>query len=125
MGDANETYITDESIRRRMLEKNPDALRDMVETFLEAANKGHWDTSEENLERLRDVYQECEDRIEGVDFTSSAYGATDACGSYVLERSTWILLMSVCVLSRSFVYSPREVPGAAALTKPDGMVCGV
>jgi magnesium chelatase subunit H len=66
--DANETYIADEEIRKRMLDKNPDALRDMVQTFLEAASKGYWDTSEENLERLRDVYQECEDRIEGVDF---------------------------------------------------------
>jgi len=66
--DANETYIADESIRKRMLDKNPEALRDMVTSFLEAAAKDHWDTSEENLERLRDVYQECEDRIEGVDF---------------------------------------------------------
>jgi len=68
--DANDTYIADEDIRKRMLEKNPDALRDMVQTFLEAASKGYWDTSEENLDRLRDVYQECEDRIEGVDFTA-------------------------------------------------------
>merc|ERR1711972_1084669 len=68
--DANDTYIADEEIKRKMLDKNPDALRDMVETFLEANAKGHWDTSEENLDRLRDVYQECEDRIEGVDFTA-------------------------------------------------------
>merc|ERR1712039_589042 len=66
--DANDTYIADEDIRKHMLDKNPDALRDMVTSFLEAASKGYWDTSEENLERLRDVYQECEDRIEGVDF---------------------------------------------------------
>merc|ERR550534_411229 len=68
--DANETYIADEDIKRRMLDKNPDALRDMVETFLEANAKGHWETSEDNLQRLKDVYRECEDRIEGVDFTS-------------------------------------------------------
>merc|ERR1712151_1311896 len=68
--DANDTYIADEDIRRRMLDKNPDALRDMVQTFLEANSKGYWNTSDENLERLRDVYQECEDRIEGVDFTA-------------------------------------------------------
>ena len=37
---------------------------------LEANAKGYWDTSEENLQRLRDVYQECEDRIEGVDFVA-------------------------------------------------------
>eukprot|EP00401_Gymnodinium_catenatum_P071441 CAMPEP_0117588018 /NCGR_PEP_ID=MMETSP0784-20121206/69627_1 /TAXON_ID=39447 /ORGANISM="" /LENGTH=1485 /DNA_ID=CAMNT_0005389349 /DNA_START=144 /DNA_END=4601 /DNA_ORIENTATION=+ len=68
--DANETYITDADIRARMLEKNPDALRDMVTTFLEANAKGYWETSQENIERLQEVYQECEDRIEGVDFSS-------------------------------------------------------
>merc|ERR1712087_850945 len=30
--DSNETYITNEDIKKRMLDKNPDALRDMVET---------------------------------------------------------------------------------------------
>lgn len=68
--DANETYIADEETKNKMLEKNPDALRDMVQTFLEANAKGYWETDEENLERLKDVYQECEDRIEGVDFTA-------------------------------------------------------
>lgn len=66
--DSNETYIADEEIRKKMMDKNPEALREMVTTFLEANSKGHWDTSEENLERLREVYEECEDRIEGVDF---------------------------------------------------------
>jgi magnesium chelatase subunit H len=70
--DANETYITDESIRQRMMDKNPEALREMITTFLEANQKGYWETSEENLERLQQVYQECEDKIEGVDFTMSA-----------------------------------------------------
>ena len=67
--DANDTYISDERIRKQMLEKNPDALRDMVETFLEANSKGYWETSEEKIEQLKQVYQECEDKIEGVDFT--------------------------------------------------------
>jgi len=68
--DANTTYIADDDIKNRMLDKNPDALRDMVQTFLEANAKGYWDTDEENLDRLRDVYQQCEDKIEGVDFTA-------------------------------------------------------
>merc|ERR1711920_643053 len=68
--DANETYINDEDIRKQMMEKNPEALRDMVTTFLEANSKGYWDTSEDNLDRLRRVYQDCEDKIEGVDFMS-------------------------------------------------------
>lgn len=68
--DCNTTYIQDDEIKNRMLEANPDALRDMVQTFLEANAKGYWDTDEENLQKLRDVYQECEDRIEGVDFAA-------------------------------------------------------
>lgn len=68
--DCNTTYIQDEEIKNKMLEANPDALRDMVQTFLEANAKGYWDTDEENLQKLRDVYQECEDKIEGVDFAA-------------------------------------------------------
>merc|ERR1719253_791690 len=68
--DANETYIAEENIRNQMMDKNPEALRDMVTAFLESAAKGYWETSEEKIEQLKQVYQECEDRIEGVDFTA-------------------------------------------------------
>jgi len=68
--DANDTYINDENIRKQMMDRNPEALRDMVTTFLEANSKGYWETSEENLDKLKQVYQECEDKIEGVDFVA-------------------------------------------------------
>jgi len=64
--DANDTFIKDEEMQKRLLETNPNAFRDMITTFLEANGRGYWDTSEENLERLQDLYQEVEDRIEGV-----------------------------------------------------------
>eukprot|EP00981_Chlorochromonas_danica_P010593 scaffold3290_cov165-Ochromonas_danica.AAC.36 len=64
--DANDTFIKDEAMRNRMLETNPNAFRDMVTTFLEANGRGYWDTSDENLELLQELYQEVEDRIEGV-----------------------------------------------------------
>merc|ERR1712107_699681 len=38
--DANDTYITDEKIRQRMMDKNPEALREMITTFLEANQRG-------------------------------------------------------------------------------------
>lgn len=41
-------------------------FRDTVTTFLEANGRGYWDTSEENIELLQDLYQEVEDKIEGV-----------------------------------------------------------
>jgi magnesium chelatase subunit H len=64
--DANDVFIKDEAMRKRMLDTNPNAFRDMVTTFLEANGRGYWDTSDENLELLQELYQEVEDRIEGV-----------------------------------------------------------
>jgi magnesium chelatase subunit H len=64
--DANSVFIEDEDMQRRLLEQNPNAFRDMVTTFLEANGRGYWDTSEENIERLQELYAEVEDRIEGV-----------------------------------------------------------
>merc|ERR1712086_442266 len=64
--DANDVFIADPEMQQRLLETNPNAFRDMVTTFLEANGRGYWDTSDENIERLQELYQEVEDRIEGV-----------------------------------------------------------
>jgi len=64
--DANDVFIADEAMQQRLLETNPNAFRDMITTFLEANGRGYWETSEENIERLQELYQEVEDRIEGV-----------------------------------------------------------
>ncbi len=64
--DANDTFINDPEMQKRLLDTNPNAFRDMVTTFLEANGRGYWDTSDENIERLQELYAEVEDRIEGV-----------------------------------------------------------
>merc|ERR1712178_279241 len=64
--DANSVFIEDPEMQQRLLNQNPNAFRDMVTTFLEANGRGYWDTDEENLELLQELYQEVEDRIEGV-----------------------------------------------------------
>lgn len=64
--DANDTFINDAAMQQRLLDTNPNAFRDMVTTFLEANGRGYWDTSDENIERLQELYAEVEDRIEGV-----------------------------------------------------------
>jgi len=64
--DANDVFINDPEMRERLLNTNPNAFRDMITTFLEANGRGYWDTSEENLDRLRELYQDVEDKIEGV-----------------------------------------------------------
>jgi magnesium chelatase subunit H len=65
--DTNATFIKDEEMRQRLLNMNPHSFRRMVTTLLEANGRGYWDTSEENLDLLRDLYQEVEDRIEGIE----------------------------------------------------------
>jgi magnesium chelatase subunit H len=64
--DANSVFIEDEEMQKRLLDTNPNAFRDMVTTFLEANGRGYWETSEENIERLQQLYADVEDRIEGV-----------------------------------------------------------
>merc|ERR1719277_969605 len=64
--DANDTFIKDEAMQKRLLETNPNAFRDMVTTFLEANGRGYWDTDEENIDKLQELYQEVEERIEGI-----------------------------------------------------------
>merc|ERR1719269_226512 len=48
---ANDTFIKDEAMQKRLLETN---------------GRGYWDTDEENVDRLQELYQEVEDRIEGI-----------------------------------------------------------
>jgi len=65
--DANDTFIKDKEMQERLMNLNPNSFRKMVTTLLEANGRGYWETSEENLERLRELYQEAEDRIEGIE----------------------------------------------------------
>jgi magnesium chelatase subunit H len=65
--DANTTFMKDEEMQKRLLDLNPNSFRKMVTTLLEANGRGYWETSEENLDKLRELYQEVEDRIEGVE----------------------------------------------------------
>jgi magnesium chelatase subunit H len=65
--DTNTTFFKDEEMCKRLMNMNPNSFRKMVTTLLEANGRGYWETSEENLDRLRELYQEVEDRIEGIE----------------------------------------------------------
>ena len=65
--DVNTTFIKDEDMCKRLMDLNPNSFRRMVTTLLEVNGRGYWDTSDENLDRLQELYQEVEDRIEGVE----------------------------------------------------------
>ncbi|MBW4664408.1 MAG: magnesium chelatase subunit H [Chroococcus sp. CMT-3BRIN-NPC107] len=65
--DTNTTFIQDEAMRSRLMNLNPHSFRKVVSTLLEVNGRGYWETSESNLQMLRDLYQEVEDRIEGIE----------------------------------------------------------
>ncbi len=65
--DVNTTFIEDEEMCKRLMNLNPNSFRKMVGTLLEVNGRGYWETSAENLDRLQELYQEVEDRIEGVE----------------------------------------------------------
>jgi magnesium chelatase subunit H len=65
--DTNTTFIQDEQMRKRLLNLNPHSFRKIVGTLLEVNGRGYWQTSESNLQLLRELYQEVEDRIEGIE----------------------------------------------------------
>ena len=59
-------WVIHPEMQKRLLDTSPIFFRDMVATFLEDNGRGYWETSEENIERLQELYAEVEDRIEGV-----------------------------------------------------------
>jgi magnesium chelatase subunit H len=65
--ETNETFVKDEEMCKRLMNLNPNSFRKIVTTLLEVNGRGYWETSESNLDRLRQLYQEVEDRIEGVE----------------------------------------------------------
>ena len=65
--EAYDVYMADPEMAKRLLDLNPNSFRKMVAGFLEANGRGYWDTSEENIERLKTLYQEAEDKLEGVE----------------------------------------------------------
>ncbi|GAB4342459.1 MAG: magnesium chelatase subunit H [Cyanophyceae cyanobacterium] len=65
--DANSTFIADEQMCKRLMDLNPHSFRRMLGTLLEANGRGYWETSDENIDRLQELYQQVEDRIEGIE----------------------------------------------------------
>ncbi|GKF08129.1 magnesium-chelatase subunit ChlH, chloroplastic, partial [Tanacetum coccineum] len=64
--EANTTFIQDEEMLNRLMNTNPNSFRKLLQTFLEANGRGYWETSDDNIEKLRQLYSEVEDKIEGI-----------------------------------------------------------
>jgi magnesium chelatase subunit H len=62
----SETYVLDETMRRRMAELNPIASSRMAKRLLEASDRQYWTPDPATLRALHLASDELEDRLEGV-----------------------------------------------------------
>lgn len=63
---AADTYAFDEEMASKLRESNPQAFANVVRRMLEAAGRGMWTPTEEDLERLKTLYSEMDEQLEGV-----------------------------------------------------------
>jgi cobaltochelatase CobN len=59
-----DTYLLDEELREWIRENNPYALHQMSERLLEANSRGMWETDQERLDFIQDLYLEMEGEME-------------------------------------------------------------
>ena len=59
-----ERFIFDEEIRKRLEENNAFATAEIINRLFEANKRGYWETTEEILEKLKELYLEVEGWIE-------------------------------------------------------------
>jgi magnesium chelatase subunit H len=64
--EVAETFVLDKQMLERLRALNPHSARALVGRLLEAAGRGFWQAEGDVLERLREIFDELEDRIEGV-----------------------------------------------------------
>jgi cobaltochelatase CobN len=57
-------YVFDEETRKKMVEKNPWKLNDVMKRLEEAYQRGYWQVTPEELEKMKQVYLELEEEIE-------------------------------------------------------------
>lgn len=69
---AAETYALDEEMADKLKKSNPQAFSNVVRRMLEAAGRGMWNADEKTLERLRELYAEMDEELEGVQMIKSS-----------------------------------------------------
>ena len=59
-----ERYLFDEAMRERMRDNNVYATEEIMRRLFEAQRRGYWNATDEEMEKLRDIYLELEGDIE-------------------------------------------------------------
>ena len=61
---ACERYAMDEDVAKQLQRSNPEAFKNVVRRLLEAAGRGMWDTDDDTLDRLKELYGDADDMVE-------------------------------------------------------------
>jgi magnesium chelatase subunit H len=64
--EVAKTYVLDENMLERLRHLNPHSARSLVGRLLEAEGRGFWKAEEEMVDRLREIFSDLEDQLEGV-----------------------------------------------------------
>ncbi len=62
----SETFVLDETMRKRLAGLNPEASNRMAQRLLEASDRNYWQPDAETLAALQRAADEMEDRLEGI-----------------------------------------------------------
>jgi cobaltochelatase CobN len=63
-GQAAQTLLFDEEMRRRLAENNRYATLELAEKMLEAHDRGYWEATPEDLEKLKTIILDMETWLE-------------------------------------------------------------
>ena len=64
--EVAKTYVLDDEMLERLRRLNPHSARSLVARLLEAQGRGFWSAEEEMIKRLREIYANLEDQLEGL-----------------------------------------------------------
>jgi magnesium chelatase subunit H len=63
---AANTYAFDTEMAAKLREANPEAFRNIIGRMLEANGRSFWDASQEQIDKLQELYQQTDEELEGV-----------------------------------------------------------
>lgn len=64
--EVAKTYVLDEEMLERLRHLNPHSVRSLVGRLLEAEGRGFWEAEKDVLDRLREIFADIEDQLEGL-----------------------------------------------------------
>ena len=64
--EAAERYALDENVAKKLQRSNPEAYKNVIRRLLEANGRGMWETDDDTIDKLRELYSDADDMVEQV-----------------------------------------------------------